>query len=424
MADDEVLSAIFGADSFALVMSVFADRPGELLAAGEVERLSGVKSRDTLYKAINRGIRGGLLLRRTFGRTGAYEINTRSPLYPEMKALLSKVTGVAYELQRVLSRHPGVKAAFVYGSAASGHDTFASDVDLFVSGEVDEQALVDDLHTIESDLGREINVLILSSELLRRRLDSGDPFLADVWRKPRIMLVGDEDSLPQPSVPEPNPYFHQEMAIPGAARTYSTVVVAAVTGKLDEVTEQALDLVEQWVRQVMPGARTERATPQVGWWQVLAPNETAASWQTWLYPGPVISVRALTPTTSQGPGSAAIVLRDLVELWLRTLRSVTGLMAELGCDTVQAGLTLNPYAAGGEPRLVDVDFVDLVAPTRGAAPGQIPPWDYASRPFDVRMPASEIVLPAVRSLLRQCSFRHLDDTIRSLRAILREQADR
>ena len=423
MSDDDLLAAIFGTGSFARVMAVFVDRPGELLSAGEVERLSDVKSRDSLYRAIDRGIRSGLVLRRSFGRTGAYEINTASPLYPGMKTLLSRLTGIAGELQAVVSRHGGVKAAFVYGSAAAGQDVLGSDVDLFVTGEVNEAVLIDQLHVIELRLGREINAMILSTEVLQRRLTAGDPLLADIWTKPRTMLVGEEESLPRLAVPEPNPYFHQEMAVGGQARPYTTVVVGAVAGRQDEVTEHALDVVDAWVREVKPDATTERASAQVGWWQVVE-GLAGARWQTWLYPGPVISVRDVAPMTPRGPGSAAIVLRDLAAQWKRALTSVTTMMIELGCETVQVGLTLNTYGSGDEPRLVDIDFAGLAAPTPGAVPGQVPPWTYASQPLHPSQATAEIVDPAVRSLLRQFSFRHLDDTIRSLDPIRRAPADR
>jgi predicted nucleotidyltransferase len=423
MADDQLLSAIFGTDSFARVMAVLADRPGELLAAGEIERLSGVRSRDSLYRSINRGMRSGLLLRRSFGRTGAYEINTASPLYPEMKALLSKTTGTSAQLGRVLSRHPGVKAAFVYGSAASGHDNVASDVDLFVVGEVDELSLVDDLHTIETALGREVNAQIVTSAMLQRRLDSGDPLIADIWRRPRVMLVGDDASLPRPVPDEPNPYFHQEMAVGGAARPYATVVLAAMPAGLDEVSEQALDMVERWVHRVMPAADAVKATPQVGWWQVLPGGETAAGWQIWLYPGPVISVKAVPSLVTRGPHEAAIMLGGLASWWCEMTESLTEVMVELGHDRAQAGLVVNTYGSGDQLRLVDVDFADILPPTRGAAPGQVPAWSYTTRALALPVSVREIAVAAARSLLRHYSFRHLDATIRSLAANFPEVAD-
>jgi len=424
MADDPRASAIFGSDAFARVMSTLTDRPGEPLTAGELERLSGVRSRDSLYRAIGRGIRGGLVLRRGLGRGGAYEVNTGSPLYPEMKALLSKLTGVAAAVHDVLSHQAGVKAAFLYGSAAAGSDTMASDIDLLVTGEVDEEALVAELRGVEVRLGREVNALVLSPDQLRRRMDTGDPFLRDVWRKPRVMLVGDEANLPRLSVDEPGPYFHQEMAVAGTGRTWSTTVVAAVPGTQDEVTERALDVVERWIGTIAPGARAQRATPQVGWWQVVREGQSAATWQAWLYPGPVISVREPTPAIEQAPGEAAIVVPEVVRLWSTRLASMMAIMDELACDTVRAGLTVNTYGSGGEPHLVDLDFADVVRPARGAPPGMAPPWSFAIPPSRSGAALSEAVLAAARSLMRHYSYRHLDDSIRSLAAILRAEADR
>jgi hypothetical protein len=137
----------------------------------------------------------------------------------------------------------------------------------------------------------------------------------------------------------------------------------------------------------------------------------------------VISVRTLTPTTPCD-NDAAIALRALAGLWIQTVQSIIDITIRLGNEGIQVGLTINPYGSGNEPRLIDVDFAGLISPTRGSVPGQVPPWTFTTQPLTPHQPTIEIVVPAVRSLLRHYSFRHLEETIRSLSTSLLAVGDR
>jgi hypothetical protein len=44
-----------------------------------------------------------------------------------------------------------------------------------------------------------VNIAAYSREEAQQRLDSGDPWILNVWREPKIFLTGSEDLLPQPS---------------------------------------------------------------------------------------------------------------------------------------------------------------------------------------------------------------------------------
>jgi DNA-binding transcriptional ArsR family regulator len=135
----------FGSDTFPRILGFLAEEPGREFSASEIaEHVSG--SRDSLYRALDRARRLGLVTRAHRGGVSTYQINTKSPVYPEVKNLLSKLLGIAGALRSSLGQFdpPAIEQAFIYGSAARADDLYTSDIDLFVVGEIGLSASLPD----------------------------------------------------------------------------------------------------------------------------------------------------------------------------------------------------------------------------------------------------------------------------------------
>jgi predicted nucleotidyltransferase len=99
-------------------------------------------------------------------------------------------------LREALARAPGIKAAFVYGRAANGRDTAASDIDLMVIGaDVTYADCFAGLLTAESLLKRLIRARFVSAEEWRRKLARGSAFVTKVHAQPKIFIFGSADDL-------------------------------------------------------------------------------------------------------------------------------------------------------------------------------------------------------------------------------------
>ena len=98
--------------------------------------------------------------RRVFGADVA------SPIYPELSSLLLKTAGPPVVLQRVLGDLAGLHAAYVYGSwarrAAGEPGPEPADIDVLVVGDVDVEDARDRADAASGDLGRDVNVSVLS----------------------------------------------------------------------------------------------------------------------------------------------------------------------------------------------------------------------------------------------------------------------
>ncbi len=84
----------------------------------------------------------------------------------------------------------GLFRLFIYGSMANTTAGPASDLDLFIVDEVDEDLPTAALSRLEARLAREVNHVLFTRGEFEERRRSGDPFVAHVLSEPRIDLVG------------------------------------------------------------------------------------------------------------------------------------------------------------------------------------------------------------------------------------------
>ena len=192
-----VAQALFGSATLPRLLEVLAADPEHRFTTAELEARVGA-SHDSTFRALQRAVTAGLVVREGVGRQYVYRADAASPIFPEVKTLLSKLVGPASALRRAFAGlgPPEVEAAFLFGSAARAEDRLASDLDVFVVGEVSRFALSRQLADAERELGREVNAMAYPRQEVATRLAAGDGFLLEVWRQPKLMLVGEEEDLP------------------------------------------------------------------------------------------------------------------------------------------------------------------------------------------------------------------------------------
>lgn len=119
-----------------------------------------------------------------------------SPIYPELRGLILKTAGLVGLLQEALAPlKDRIRIAFVFGSVAAGREGPASDVDLFVVGEVSLQELVECLAPVQGALGREVNPTVYSLAELQEKLSRGHHFVTGVLQGSKILVMGKPDEL-------------------------------------------------------------------------------------------------------------------------------------------------------------------------------------------------------------------------------------
>jgi predicted nucleotidyltransferase len=141
--------------------------------------------------------REGLVTSEIEGRQLYYTLNRTSPNLKALFQLLQGSIGVIPALKDALASVSGIASASLYGSFAKGEADAASDVDVLIIGSPDQGSLATQLRSAEGAIHREINYTVLSPRELQKRLNAGDPFIADVWHGKRVELI-DGNGNPAP----------------------------------------------------------------------------------------------------------------------------------------------------------------------------------------------------------------------------------
>lgn len=179
--------------SRAAILAVLLLRPEDEMHVREIARVTGI-SAGTLHRELRALTELGLLVRREAGRQVFYSADRSSPVYEELAGLMRKTAGLADALRASLTPLEGrIRAAFVYGSMASGKANAHSDVDVMVLGSAGFADVVKALHPAQATVRRTINPTVMTVAEFVRKRRARDGFVKSVASSPKIWLIGDEN---------------------------------------------------------------------------------------------------------------------------------------------------------------------------------------------------------------------------------------
>lgn len=193
-----ISDALFGKTQQAVLGLLFG-QPERRFYLRELVAASG-GSASQVQKELARLTDAGLAVREPTGRQVWFHANPRSPVFGELKSLISKTAGIADALRAALEPFARrIRIAFIYGSVARSEHDAASDVDVLVVGTVRPSALAQVKIALGNRLGRTIQFVVLSPGELKERLAEHDHFTISLMQQPKIWLVGSESDLDLPN---------------------------------------------------------------------------------------------------------------------------------------------------------------------------------------------------------------------------------
>ncbi len=179
-----MLQGLFSSTVRADILALLLNNPNEKFYVREIANIlrknpSGVKRElDNLEKI-------GILVSERVANLRYFQANTESPLFPELRNLITKSLGLPGALKSVL-RASGVKAAFITGPYAEG---LASDsIDLFVIGGT--ASLKESLENIESEFKVTIRIRQVSEADFRKMKKEMPDEVKRLLEGKRIVLFG------------------------------------------------------------------------------------------------------------------------------------------------------------------------------------------------------------------------------------------
>ena len=186
----KILSSRIRADIFRLLFGVNKND----LHMRDIERQSGFAI-GTIQSELKKLVELDLVIKRRDGNRLYFRANTDHPLYPDIRNIVLKTSGLFDALRSYLSNEPAIQMAFVYGSIATGKEKAGSDLDLMVIGQIGLRNLTKLLSGAAENIGREINPHVLTQAELSNRRREQDHFITQVMASQKIFIVGSEHDL-------------------------------------------------------------------------------------------------------------------------------------------------------------------------------------------------------------------------------------
>jgi predicted nucleotidyltransferase len=187
----EILSSKVRAEIF---RNLFGIAPDTALYMREIERRTGFAI-GTVQTELKKLQRLDIISRVKDGNRVYYRANTVHPLYPNIRELVLKTSGLADVIKHAIDNEKGIRVAFVFGSFARQEEKANSDVDLMVVGDIGLRKLTGLLMDVAGKVGREINPHIFSEKEFIKRKTGQNHFLNQVLESPKTFIIGTENDL-------------------------------------------------------------------------------------------------------------------------------------------------------------------------------------------------------------------------------------
>lgn len=177
------------------VLALLLLHPDERYHQREIARLTDTIS-GTLSRELSKMVEAGVLLKESVGNQMQYRANQDCAIFAELVSILRKTDGLPETIaQALLPFSDRIKAAFIFGSTASGKATADSDIDLMVIGDVTFSELVTALYSVQENLRREINPKQYAEQEWFQLLTEQSGFVRDLLAKPKLFVTGSEADL-------------------------------------------------------------------------------------------------------------------------------------------------------------------------------------------------------------------------------------
>lgn len=139
-------------------------------------------STNAVREELNQLTKTKLLTSEKNGRNVYYTANSKHPLFPELKSMVSKVMGLDQVIESIITRLGELEKAYIIDDYAEGKDTGI--IDLVLVGNIDQYHLNDLSRKTERYIKRKIRSLVLTKEefeAFEQMLENRPNFL--VWER-------------------------------------------------------------------------------------------------------------------------------------------------------------------------------------------------------------------------------------------------
>jgi len=177
------------------VLTLFLTNPGKIYHVRDI-----VRKVDEEINAVRRELahleKAGMLAKEQRANRLFYGFRKEYPLYFELMELVTKTSGLGWDIVKNKAKLGKIKFAMMSGRYMRGlTHKGGNDVDLLIIGTVVLPELGQLVKNEEVKRERELNYTVMTEEEFAFRKRRRDPFVLEILSGSRIMLIGDEEEL-------------------------------------------------------------------------------------------------------------------------------------------------------------------------------------------------------------------------------------
>lgn len=191
----EILENLFGSKERARLLRFFLQNPEQLFVFGDLVKknmIVGSRARRELASLV----KIKFVNKRTKKGENFYELNQEFIFYPELKNLISKsnTSPSCASLERV-GKIGNIKLAAVSGAFINYHKSKADMI--LVGDNISKARLKNLMDTLEAEIGKEINFVLMTMDEFKYRLNMLDKFILEFLEGPHEELINKISGLRQ-----------------------------------------------------------------------------------------------------------------------------------------------------------------------------------------------------------------------------------
>lgn len=176
------------------LLKLFFTNPDRAFYMQEIGRILEKKP-GIFQRTLNNLVSEGILESEYKANARYFKVNRSYPLFKELKNIVFKTVGIKGSIGDVLKEAGDIKMAFIYGSYAKAKENYLSDIDIIIIGTPNEDELVKKLDKLEEKLQRDINYKLYTLNEFKKDVRENEPFVLELLKDKKIMIIGDEDEL-------------------------------------------------------------------------------------------------------------------------------------------------------------------------------------------------------------------------------------
>jgi len=183
----EILENLFGSKSKTRLLRFFLQNPEHEYSLQEIAKRNMLKN-SAIRREVENLVRIKFILKRTKKGKRSYLLNQKFVFYPELKNLISKDN--LYPQSKSLSRIKdigNIKLAAISGAFINYHKSKA---DMILVGDGISRAKLKNLmSSLEAEIGKEIDFVLMSGEEFKYRLNMLDKFILEFLEGPHEEII-------------------------------------------------------------------------------------------------------------------------------------------------------------------------------------------------------------------------------------------